>query len=323
MQSLTPCPAADQPCTPASRDRLVPSWPGACAILLFAAFLWGAGNVANKTALEDVDPYTAVTLRCLLAAMVMLPLLLLEPRATNRRAWRTSALGIGVLFAGALLLQQIAYQSTSVTNASFLVNTASVMTPAFAWLWLRDKPPRCIFIAGGATLLGAFLMSGADFRLSSLNAGDVACLGSAALYAAWMVMLGQHAMRHGCPFRTSFVQFLVAALLVAPMALRQIPDPAALIRALPEIMVLGIFSTAAAFALLSYAQRYVSASAAAVLVSAESIFGAAGGALLLGERVSMTALAGAVFIMGAILAVALAAGSSSWPAIRSADQGPA
>jgi drug/metabolite transporter (DMT)-like permease len=158
-------------------------------------------------------------------------------------------------------------------------------------------------------------MAGATFRLSSLNPGDIACLGSALCYAAWMVALGRHAMAHGRPFATTALQFSVTGLVLLPLALTvETATLAGVQAALPELLILGVFSTAVAFALQTYAQRFVSSSTAAVLVSAESLFGAAGAALLLGEVTPLTGILGAGLILAAIVLVALGTRGQPVPA---------
>jgi drug/metabolite transporter (DMT)-like permease len=73
----------------------------------------------------------------------------------------------------------------------------------------------------------------------------------------------------------------------------------------PELVVLGVFSTAIAFGIQIAALRFTSASHAAVIVSAESVFGAIGAAIFLGERNSPAGALGAAIILGAILSVAM------------------
>jgi len=289
------------------------------ALLLCAALLWGAGNVANKTVLEHVGPLTAVCLRCGIAVLVILPLALRELRTGSDRAagrgWVPGGITVSLFFAAAMALQQIAYMTTTVTNASFLVNTAGILTPALAWMVFGDRPGLRIIIAAPLTLLGAFLMAGASFRLSSLNPGDIACLGSAVFYAAWMVALGRHAMTHGLPFATTVLQFSVTGVVLLPMAVMTETTTLDAVRAaLPELVMLGVFSTALAFALTTYAQRFVSSSTAAVLVSAESLFGAAGAVLILGEATPLTGIIGASLILGAIVMVALGTRGHPLPA---------
>ena len=273
----------------------------ASCVLLLAALCWGAGNVANKTVLQHLDPLTVMSLRCLLAAAVIGPFAWPDLRRAAGQDWIRSAVALSVPFALALLLQQWAYGLTSVTNAGFLVNTATVMTPVLAWLLCGQRVGTAVKWAAPITLVGALFMSGGSLSLARINTGDLLCLGSAASYAIWMVALGRHAVRYGRPLGTTFVQFAVSAVLVLPLALwTNIPDPVAVVRAAPELFILGVVSTALAFGLMTWAQRYVAAPTAAIIVSAEGVFGALGARMLLGEQTSVLGLFGAALILCAI-----------------------
>ena len=292
-----------------------------CALLL-AALCWGAGNVANKTVLQHLDPLTVMSLRCLLAAIVICPFALPDLRPDLRRDmaqaadrdWIKSAVLLSLPFAAALLLQQWAYGLTSVTNAGFLVNTATVMTPVLAWLAFGQRVGAAVTLAAPLTLIGALLMAGGHLSLTRINGGDALCLGSAVGYAVWMVGLGRHAVRHGRPLGTTFVQFAVSAGLVLPVALwTKVPALAALGQAAPDLIMLGVISTALAFGLMTWAQRYVAAPTAAIIVSAEGVFGALGARFLLGEQASVLALCGAALILSAIATVAFAGQPAAEP----------
>jgi drug/metabolite transporter (DMT)-like permease len=216
-----------------------------------------------------------------------------------------------MLFAGAIVAQQFAFGGTSVINASFLISMTTVMTPLAAWLLRRDRPTLLLWIAIAAALSGAFLMGGAS--QGSVASGDIVCLVSAALYSVWFVILGDVVVRTGQPGILTIAQLgltgvacLAAGLIVEPI------DADRLAGALPELLVLGVFSTGLAFTLQAVAQRFTSASEAAILTSAESVFGAIGGMVLLAERPSLAAGLGAGLIVLAILTVQL--GTSSAPA---------
>ena len=280
----------------------------AVLMLLLAAFLWGSGNVANKTVLQDLDPFAAAAARNLVAFLVLFPAALRELRRASRsEGWGRSAILPSVLFAVAIILQQWGYQTATVTNASFLVNTACVLTPLMALVVLRERINLCIGVAAVLTLLGIYLMSGAGRPLAMMNVGDMACLASAVFYAGWMVALSGHATLHGKPLATiclhcgvTFVLACSASHFLAP------PQPGTWTGALPEVLYLGVFSTAFAFGLTAAAQSRVSASSAAVLVAAESLFGAAGGILLLGEQPGPQVTLGAAIMLFAIFIVARA-----------------
>ena len=292
----------------------------AWGLLLLAAFCWGVGNVANKTVLIHLQPLSVVGLRCLLAAVVIAPLALADFRKGDAGPWIKSAVRVAVLFAVALVLQQLAYLSTTVTNASFLISTATIMTPILAWAVLNHRPGVTVACAAPLTLIGAFLMAGVSLSRLSFNTGDALCIASALFYAAWMVALGQHAAAYGRPLGSAMVQFVVGAVLVLPFAVVvEAPSLGAVRLALPELILLGVVSTALAFGLQTWAQRFVAASTASILVSAESLFGAAGAYLLLNEQTPLRGLTGAGLILLAIVLVAL--GDKALPPHRPVDHG--
>jgi drug/metabolite transporter (DMT)-like permease len=288
--------------------RLAMSKLQANCLLLLAAAFWGFGNVAQKTVLEHLDPLSASSLRCLIAGVLVAPLAFTERFDRLNRAWWASLLRVSGSFAVALAIQQASYAGTTVTNASFLVNTATVMTPIAAWLLLGQRPAANVALAACMTLCGALLLSGGLTR--EISSGDYAMILSAACYAVWMVELGRHAQTYGLPFTTCAAQFLGAALLLMPLGLLSGSlSSAAIEAAAPELVILGVFSTAFAFCLQTVAQRFTTASHAAVIVSAESVFGAAGAAWFLGERIAPAGAIGATLVLIAI--VYLAASSSA------------
>jgi drug/metabolite transporter (DMT)-like permease len=271
------------------------------ALLLAAAF-WGGGNIAQKLVLSHIGPMSAVCLRCAIAAIAILPLAATEWQRHCQAGFPKSMLLVSISFTAAICLQQLAYIDSSVTNASFLVNTCTVLTPLIGWLLLREPSSRLVLCAGVMTLSGVFLMSSGSL---ASGPGDLYCLASAFMYAIWMVALGRHAQAYDMPFSSAFMQFALAALIGFPFLMAKAPAPADIGTAAPNLAILGLFTTAAAFGLQTWAQRYTSASRAAVIVSAESIFGAAGAIVVLGERPREIALLGAALIFLAIVAVSL------------------
>ncbi len=274
--------------------------------LILAAAFWGFGNIAQKTVLTHMGPLSATMLRCLIAALVMLPLAVVERNGARSIGWTKSILRVALTFTVAIAIQQTAYVNATVVNASFLVNTATVLTPVVAWVYFGETTRRLGVFAACLTLAGIGLMADGIGGFAALNTGDVACLVSAVFYAFWMVLLGRHARRHGGPFTSTFVQFAIAALLLMPVAPLLEPLTGEMMwRAAPELAMLGILSTAAAFGLQTYAQRHVSASKAAVLVSGESIFGAIGACFVLLERPPVMACVGAALIFLSIVIVTI------------------
>lgn len=123
-------------------------------LLLVAAALWGFGNIAQKTVLEHLDPFSADGLRCLVGGLLILPLLRLDRGGWEVPGFSASAYRVAALLAIALSLQQAAYLPTSVTNAGFLVNTATVITPILAWVFFQERTSLRVWGAAGVTMIG-------------------------------------------------------------------------------------------------------------------------------------------------------------------------
>jgi drug/metabolite transporter (DMT)-like permease len=273
-------------------------------LLLLAALCWGTGNVAQQTVLVHIGPFAATGLKSLIAAIVMLPYCLIG--AERHAPLNKDGLLVGAVvvlsFVAATTLMQMAYGLTSVTNAGFLVNTATVLTPLCAMLFLRQKPTAIVWPAAFITLFGAILMGGG--RISALSSGDLLSLGSAVCFAVWMVSLGEFVTRFGRAKLITITQFTACAFICLPGGLLlESPTGAAVFAALPELLYIGIVSTGLAYLLQAIAQRYTSCSEAAVIVSAEAVFGAAAAAILLGEQLNSERAIGALCIITSIILV--------------------
>jgi drug/metabolite transporter (DMT)-like permease len=272
-------------------------------LLLAAAVLWGGGNAFQKLVLYDVGPFTAVGIRCLVAAFVILPFACREPVAMDSSVERKRlAAGTIICFALAVTLYQVSFGYTTVTNAGFLVNTGSIMTPLAAWAILRCAPPLMVWPAGATALSGVGLMTGgADV---SLGFGDILSLLSALFYSLWMVLLGEYVVRYGSAKRITLVQFIcVGTCGVCLSLLFEHINLDAIVRVLPELVLLGMLSTGVAYLLEAVAQQYTSASEAAIIVSAEAVFGAMGAYLIFGETLGFIGVIGAAMIMLSIVIV--------------------
>ncbi|TPK97644.1 MULTISPECIES: DMT family transporter [unclassified Mesorhizobium] len=272
-------------------------------LLLFAAALWGFGNVAQKTVLDHLDALSAVGLRCLIGGLLMLPFVPIEWRMPAGAGHFSSLARVVALFVVSIVLQQLCYLGATVTNASFLISTTTVITPLAAWLLMGERPTTGLMLAAGSTVVGCLLLSGG---VAGFSGGDLTALLSAGCYALWTLELGRHMQAHARPFTAAAAQFLAVAALALPLgAMQGNLSFTAASEAGPELVVLGVFSTAVAFGIQIAALRFTSASHAVVIVSAESVFGAMGAAIFLGEQCSAVGVLGGTIILGSILSVAM------------------
>jgi|GEM_PF-1187824 len=275
-------------------------------MLIAVAALWGTGNVAQQTILEYMGPLLANGLKCAFAIPVLLPLLLKAEASAiplDGRGWLLALMTMASYALGTTGFQ-VGFAFTSVSNAGFMANTATVLTPILSWWILKERPSRCIFLAAVTTLAGVFFIGGGT--LSGLNAGDLICLGTAFCFAIWMIALGEFVQLYGRMGLVTLLQFLTTALLCIGGSFATEPISAsAIVSALPLLLFLGVLGTGLAAWLQGHAQRHTSATEAAVLISAEAIFGAVAAHFFLNERLGTLALLGASLVMAGIFIVQL------------------
>lgn len=276
-------------------------------LLLFAAALfWGVGTVAQHCVLDHIGPFTAVGLRSSIAALVILPFTLMQPRDAKPfdRQGYSLALLVVLSFALAATLEQTGYGMTSVSNGTFLISTCAVFTPIGLWLALKRRTSLLVWPAAIAVMCGAALMSGGATMANS--SGDVVMLLSAVFYAAWTIAMGEFVCRYGRSVRIVAAQFVLAGLICSSIGFRlEAPSASQLAAATPLLLFLGCFSSGAAYIVQSLALRRLNAAETAIISSGESIFGASAAALLLDERLSPAGLAGAAVLTTGILIVQL------------------
>jgi drug/metabolite transporter (DMT)-like permease len=272
--------------------------PGTADLLvLLAALIWGFGYLAQKTAMADISPATFVALRASVAAIVLLPF---AWREGGPRPVKMTFLG-GLAFAAAALVQQTGMVTASVTNTAFLTALYVVVVPVLALVVLRRPPGWQVWTAAGLALAGAFALSGG--RLTAFGMGDWLVMACALFWAAY-ALITEIAGRGARPLSFTCGVFLTVAAICWPLALWQgAPDWATLRPALPEVLFVGIMSSAVTFGLVAIAMTRIPAPRAIILLSTEAVFAALIAAAVLGERLSLLGWLGALLVLGAVVIV--------------------
>jgi drug/metabolite transporter (DMT)-like permease len=273
--------------------------------LLVTAAIWGAGFVAQDTAMETMGPLWFVGLRFLVAFLIALPLALREHRQVTapfapREALTYAMIGLA-LFCGAVT-QQFGLLTTSVTNSSFLTGLYVIIVPVLSVVFLRKLPHWIIWPAAVLALAGIYYLSGGE--LSRMTAGDLLTIVCAFFWGTQVLLVGIFAPGSDRPMALSAIQFLVCGLggIFLAFALEPITWNG-FVEAIPEILYAGIFSSGIAFILQVIGQRWTTAPQAAIFLSSESLFGALFGAMLLGERIGFLGYIGCALIFAAMILV--------------------
>lgn len=276
-------------------------------LLLLAGAIWGAGFIAQSTAMETLGPIWFIGLRFAVATVVALPFAFWEKSRAKSPVRPADVAGFaltGLALFAAAAFQQVGLLTTTVTNSGFLTGLYVVFTPILTVLVLRRSPHWIVWPAAFMASFGIFLLSGGT--LAALTVGDMLTIFCAVLWSVQMICVGVFAGRSGRPIALSLVQFALCAVLGCAAGVLFEPISLAAVQgALPEILYAGFFSSGIAFIFQNVAQRYTTAPQAAIFLSSEALFAALFGVMLLGETISPAGYAGCAIIFAAMLAVEL------------------
>lgn len=274
--------------------------------LISVAAVWGGTFVVVKDAVERYPLYSFLALRFAIAVVafaVVIP--------SSIRLMRRDTLGVGLL-AGVFLtagyvFQTWGLQGTSASKAAFITGMFVVITPALQALLLRRIPRRTTVLGVVLAVAGLWLLSGGSG--GGWNIGDTRVLLCAVAYSAHMIVLGGIGHHHDVRPLT-LVQLATVAVMCGAVAMATEPV------ALPHegsvwvaLLITGVFASAVAFAVQTYAQRFLSPTKTALILITEPAFGGIFG-WIAGERLGLGGVAGSVLILsGMVVAELLGAGT--------------
>jgi len=276
-------------------------------LLVACAAVWGFAFYFQKRAMEHIGPLLFIAVRSLLAMAVLAPLAWREWRADRGqkspiRLLKMSALA-GLAFFGGAAFQQAGIVTASVTNSGFLTSLYVVITPFVAWLVHARRPAFWVWPGVGLSMVGTWLLGGGTLVLFTW--GDWLVAISAVFWAVYVVLVGLGSSE-GKPSAFTALQFAVVAILaIVGVGMNETVEAAALWRALPDLLFVGILSSALMFTLFAAAMRATRATETAIIVGTESLFAALAAWLFLDERLMPLGWVGAVLLVLATLVVQL------------------
>lgn len=294
-------------------------------MLFLAALIWGFAFVAQSAGMDYVGPFTFNAVRCVIGAIVLVPVALLwkpeedikadkKPEecstpvemVAEKNSWlsRNKTLLLGGIFCGVFLgvatnLQQIGIMSTSVGKAGFLTALYIVLVP-IAGLFFKKKCGFTVWIGVVCSLIGLYLLCMTEGSLA-LAKGDLFLLGCAVVFTGHILVIDYFAPKVNGVWM-SCIQFLVAGVISAiPMVFTETPTWDAIWAAKLPILYAGVMSCGVAYTLQILGQKNYNPTIAVLILSLESCFSVLGGFLILHETLSARELFGCALMFVAII----------------------
>lgn len=276
--------------------------------LLLATVIWGAAFVAQSVGMDHIGPFTFQAVRCFLAVIGLLPVILVSDRFKNDQKtfiqrWQCKKLWKAGLFCGIPLflacnLQQMGLVDTDAGKSGFLTAMYIVIVPVFG-LISKKKMSITLPISVILAVVGLYMLS--CVGVTQIQIGDLLLIACALMFALQIICVEKFASDID-PLRLNLLQALVCAVLSSVIALwMETPNITSILNCWLPLSYTGFLSMGAAYALQIMGQKNLDSAPAALIMSLESVFAVIFGALILKERMSLYETIGCVLMFAAVL----------------------
>jgi len=263
--------------------------------LLIVTAVWGWTFVLVKDAVSHYPTLTFLELRFALAFLVMV---VLVRRLPSRRELRVGILA-GLVLAGGYLTQTVGLTMTSPGNSGLITGLFVVFTPLIDRVFgvpVRRWTLIAVLVALGGTVM---LVGGPG----GFGLGDLLTVACAFLFALHIVLLSRWSPGlRSAPL--AMVQMGTGAVVFTASGSNTLSFPSAGLWF--AIVVTGLFASALAFYIQTWAQQHLSASRTALIMTTEPAWALAAAVVLAGQRLGWLQAAGAALVLAAIVGHELA-----------------
>jgi drug/metabolite transporter (DMT)-like permease len=264
-------------------------------LLLAVTVVWGWTFVLVKDAITQYPTLPFLELRFLLAVLVMVAIVRRLPTSRELKVGLTA----GAVLAGGYLFQTLGLTTTSPGNAGLITGLFVVFTPLIDRLFGVSLHRRTI-VAAVCALIGVALLTGGP---SGFGLGDLLVMIAAILLALHIVLLSRWSPGLS-PAPLAMLQMGACALIFTAGGSSSLRPPTAGVWV--AIVITGVFASALAFYVQTWAQAHLDASRTALILATEPAWAVVASVVLAGQRFGLLEAAGAALVLVAILGHELA-----------------
>jgi drug/metabolite transporter (DMT)-like permease len=269
----------------------------ALAALLAVTAVWGVTFVQVKDAVALYPLFAFLAIRFAIATLTLAVPGTRRVRTLGRAGIGAGAL-LGLLLAAGYVLQTAGLERTTVSSTGFVTGMYVVLTPLLALALFRSRIAPAAWAAVGVSTAGLALLSGVH---AGSVGGDLLVLAGAAVYSLQIVLMEWFAPRYDAlGFTLVEMAAACSGLLVVALARGELGVPRGW-TVWGALLVTGVFASALAFLVQTWAQRRTSATRTALAFTMEPVFAAFFGITLAGDRLGALGWTGCAAIMAGIV----------------------
>ena len=265
--------------------------------LVAVTAVWGVTFVQVKDAVALYPLFAFLALRFAIATATLALPGARRVRTLGPEGVRAGAF-LGLLLAAGYALQTAGLERTTVSSTGFITGMYVVLTPLIALVVLRSTVGSGAWAGVALSVAGLAMLSG--IQAGSVT-GDLLVLAGAAVYSLQIVLMERFAPRFD-PLAFTLVEMSAAfaGLLVVALALGDVGVPRGW-TVWGALVVTGVFASALAFLVQTWAQRRTSATRTALAFTLEPVWAALFGFTLAGDRLGALGWGGCAVIMSGIV----------------------
>lgn len=267
--------------------------------LFMTAFIWGVAFICVDHALADGwKAFPLLMCRGIIGGIAMLAFSYKKKWWKNKK---TLTLGFisGSLFFLGFTFQTLGQSLSSVPNTAFITTLNVLFVPLIAFLFMKRKIEKKVYIACILALIGTGILSFSNSI--SLHLGDIYLLACAILFAL-QIIYNEKCGQHNDVLSITCIQLLTMGLwsLVCMPISGQTTIPSI---SWENILFLALFSSALASVFQLYGQGHVEPSKTSLILSLESIIATIASVILLGQPLTTSILIGGSLMFSAVVIV--------------------
>ena len=271
--------------------------------ILSITVVWGSSFIIMKNLVEQVGVFAYLTLRFVVAAILLLVLFRRQVARIRPVDMRNGAV-IGLLLFLGMGLQVTGLRFTAASTSAFVTGLNVVIVPVLSAVLLRKQPPLRAILGVGLATVGLFVLTGGFSQ--QWNRGDTLTLLCACCFALQIIFIDKFNTQTDARLN-AVVQMVVAALLFAVVWVGV--ERSTIHFSWPLLLTVlytGALGTAFAFGVQTIAQQYTSPTRTALIIACEPVFGALFALLVPGndgmrETLTVSMGVGSLLILGGMV----------------------
>ncbi|MFF5995540.1 DMT family transporter [Lysinibacillus sp. KU-BSD001] len=269
-------------------------------LMVIVTMFWGLSYTFMTMGLETLDTYNIVALRCSIAFVVAGLIFYKKMRNINIQTLGFAGIQ-GFLLFTVFALSLFGLQTTTASNAGFILSLTVVLVPIFSSFLDRKLPSRAVTIAIIITMFGISVLTLKDSL--SFKQGDVLIAIAAVAYAVYLILNSQFTKSvDSISYGTYQLGFAGLFGLILTF-LYESPTLPSTSTSWIAILGLGVICTAFCFIAQSVAQQYTSPTHTGLIFSLEPIFAAVFAMIFIGEVLTpQLFIGGALILCGTLIA---------------------